>query len=293
MAENNWKLELMEITSTANQSVLKNLCNEDTHTFSSDMLKLTAIIIMLIDHIGAGILERLLYTDIAASIPRNTLLIMYYADSVFRTIGRIAFPIFCFLLVQGFLYTRSRLKYMRNLLIFALISELPYDYLFVGKISFSDQNVFWTLLTGLLTLWLLEIIQNKKMHIAPKTMVSWLVIATSLAVVMFLKTDYEWMGILLILGLYFFREKRALQCSIPFIVFFISMIIYYLTDVSLQESVIFCLQSEWTIAISALMIYHCNGKRYMQKGKYFFYAFYPAHIAVLYIIQVILINILR
>ena len=62
----------MELTSDANQSVLKNLWNKDTHTFSSDMLKLTAIITMMIDHIGAGILEYLLYTDISASIPYNT-----------------------------------------------------------------------------------------------------------------------------------------------------------------------------------------------------------------------------
>ncbi|MDY2699753.1 MAG: TraX family protein [Lachnospiraceae bacterium] len=283
----------MELTSEANQSVLKNLWNKDTHTFSSDMLKLTAIITMMIDHIGAGILEYLLYTDISASIPYNTLLIIYYINMVLRLIGRIAFPIFCFLLVQGFLHTRSRIKYARNFLIFALISELPFDFCFFGGIDWSHQNVFLTLCIGLLTLWALEVIQNKEMHIALKTMVSLLAIAISLTVAAFLKTDYTWTGVLLILGLYFFREKLALQCSIPFIVFLISSIISNLAYVTLQESVLLCLSSKWTLFIPALMIYHCNGKRYMQKGKYFFYAFYPVHLAVLYVIQIILTNILQ
>ena len=259
----------MELTSDANQSVLKNLWNKDTHTFSSDMLKLTAIITMMIDHIGAGILEYLLYTDISASIPYNTLLIIYYINMVLRLIGRIAFPIFCFLLVQGFLHTRSRIKYARNFLIFALISELPFDFCVFGGIDWSHQNV------------------------ALKTMVSLLAIAISLTVAAFLKTDYTWTGVLLILGLYFFREKLALQCSIPFIVFLISSIISNLAYVTLQESVLLCLSSKWTLFIPALMIYHCNGKRYMQKGKYFFYAFYPVHLAVLYVIQIILTNILQ
>lgn len=284
----------MELTSTTNQSVHKNLWNMDTHTFSSDMLKLTAIITMMIDHIGAGILEYFLLPDISASIPYNTLLIIYYINMVLRLIGRIAFPIFCFLLVQGFLHTRNRLKYTRNLLIFALISELPFDYLFAGEISFSTQNVFWTLLIGLLTLWVLEVIQNKEIHITLKTIVSLLAIAISLTVAAFLKTDYAWTGVLLILGLYFFREKLALQCSIPFIVFLISSIISNLAYFSsLQQTVVFVLLSKWTLFIPALMIYHCNGKRYMQKGKYFFYAFYPAHIAVLYVIKIILTNILQ
>ena len=212
---------------------------------------------------------------------------------VLRLIGRIAFPIFCFLLVQGFLHTRSRIKYARNFLIFALISELPFDFCVFGGIDWSHQNVFLTLCIGLLTLWALEVIQNKEMHIALKTMVSLLAIAISLTVAAFLKTDYTWTGVLLILGLYFFREKLALQCSIPFIVFLISSIISNLAYVTLQESVLLCLSSKWTLFIPALMIYHCNGKRYMQKGKYFFYAFYPVHLAVLYVIQIILTNILQ
>ena len=257
------------------------------------MSKLTAIITMIIDPIGAAILAYLLYTDISASIPYNTLLIIYYINMVLRLIGRIAFPIFCFLLVQGFLHTRSRIKYARNFLIFALISELPFDFCFFGGIDWSHQNVFLTLCIGLLTLWALEVIQNKEMHIALKTMVSLLAIAISLTVAAFLKTDYTWTGVLLILGLYFFREKLALQCSIPFIVFLISSIISNLAYVTLQESVLLCLSSKWTLFIPALMIYHCNGKRYMQKGKYFFYAFYPVHLAVLYVIQIILTNILQ
>lgn len=88
---------------------------------SADLLKLTALITMLIDHIGAGILERLL---IDGYVTDYTLYLkIYQLDSVLRIIGRISFPIFCFLLAEGFLHTRSRRGYAFRLLVFALLSE--------------------------------------------------------------------------------------------------------------------------------------------------------------------------
>ena len=69
-----------------------------------------------------------------------------------RMIGRVAFPIFCFLLIQGFLHTHDVKKYAARLFAFALISELPFDLAFKGKIDFSYQNVFFTLFIGLMTM---------------------------------------------------------------------------------------------------------------------------------------------
>ena len=117
---------------------------------SADLLKLTALMTMLIDHIGAGILERLLIdgyvTDYALYLK------IYQLDTVLRIIGRISFPIFCFLLAEGFLHTRSRRGYAFRLLVFALLSEIPFDLLFSGGLNRNSQNVFWTLLIGLLVL---------------------------------------------------------------------------------------------------------------------------------------------
>ena len=110
-----------------NQSVIGNLWDQKTHTFSDDMLKLVAVFTMLLDHAASGILEYYLQY-----VPLNDDVweLLYRINSDLRVIGRIAFPLFCFLLIHGFMHTHSRLKYVGNLLLFALLSELPFDFLF-------------------------------------------------------------------------------------------------------------------------------------------------------------------
>ena len=118
--------------------------------FSGSTLKLIAIITMLIDHIGAAVIARLLIAGQGSEL----LYKIYYA---MRAVGRVAFPIFCFLLVEGFFYTGSRKKYALRLFGFALLSEIPFDLAFSGKIlEFGYQNVFFTLLIGLLTIMLFD-----------------------------------------------------------------------------------------------------------------------------------------
>jgi hypothetical protein len=118
--------------------------------FSGSTLKLVAIITMLIDHIGAAVLSRIVFADgshISESVP------LYLVYNGMRTIGRLAFPIFCFLLVEGFLHTRNVIKYAIRLAVFALISEIPFDLALFGKTFYSGyQNVFFTLLIGLLVM---------------------------------------------------------------------------------------------------------------------------------------------
>ena len=95
--------------------------------FSQETLKLMACAAMLIDHIGAVLL------------PQYTLL---------RVIGRIAFPIYCFLLAEGVFYTKRPFAYILRLLLLAVLSELPFDLSFFGGITFRYQNVMVTLLLG-------------------------------------------------------------------------------------------------------------------------------------------------
>ena len=121
-----------------------------TRGVSADLLKLTAIITMLIDHIGAGILERLLIDGYVTDYVLY--LKIYQLDSVLRIIGRISLYVYL-LLAEGFLHTRSRRGYAFRLLVFALLSEIPFDLLFSGGFNGNSQNVFWTLLIGLLVLW--------------------------------------------------------------------------------------------------------------------------------------------
>lgn len=133
-------------------------------------LKIIAIVCMLIDHIGAVILERYLYAN---GLSYKTMQMMVeggfgnlqkvvIADLILRLIGRLAFPIFCFLLVEGFYYTSNRAKYVLRLFLFALISEVPFDFAFKNSwLEFSYQNVFFTLTIGLLTIWGIDEIQKR------------------------------------------------------------------------------------------------------------------------------------
>ena len=100
-------------------------------------LKLIAIITMTIDHIG-----------VVFGTPFYNLL---------RAVGRLSFPIFAFLLTEGYVHTKSFGKYFFRLLVLAVISEVIYDYIFYGSfIYLGANNIFFTLALGLLTLWLLD-----------------------------------------------------------------------------------------------------------------------------------------
>lgn len=119
---------------------------------SGSTLKLIAVVTMLTDHAGATVIRAIWRHPAVSSVPeRYTLWSHIYAAS--RDIGRIAFPIFCFLLVEGFLHTRNVRKYAERLLLFALISELPFDLALKGNWYYpAKQNVYFTLLIGLLVL---------------------------------------------------------------------------------------------------------------------------------------------
>ena len=120
---------------------------------SGSWLKLIAVVCMLIDHLAAFYLFKLpvMHTEL--------FMLGHHAVTpllMMRLVGRLAFPIFAFLIVEGFLHTRSRVRYGRNLLIFALLSELPWNLIHSGTWHYPSQNVFFTLLLGYLGLCALE-----------------------------------------------------------------------------------------------------------------------------------------
>lgn len=111
--------------------------------FNSFHLKLIAVITMTIDHIGAVLMPQY---------------------GFLRIIGRIAFPIYCFMLVNGFFYTKNIRKYIGRMLIFAIISEPFFDWAIFGKIYVkSYQNIYFTLLTGLIMLECIEFIRKHQL----------------------------------------------------------------------------------------------------------------------------------
>ena len=156
------------------------------------ILKMIAIVSMLIDHIGY---------------------IFFPEVSVFRIIGRIAFPIFTYILAEGIYYTKDIKKYMLRLGIFALLSEIPYDLAFQGKVlEFSRQNVFFTLFLGVLMFYVMSNVKNIIMQYA--------VVIAAVMFSRFLHTDYSSIGILMIFIFSVFRQRKIEKLLIIVYAFF-------------------------------------------------------------------------
>ncbi len=237
----------------------KSFFPERMLVLSGSVLKLIAIIVMLVDHIGAHILSAIPKAQAALfTIHDPTGIFSDKAISLYRLsrdIGRIAMPIFVFLMVEGFWHTRSRFRYGRNLFLFALISELPWDYVHSENLIYSRQNVFFTLFLGYLGMCAAEYFREKRF-------LQILCLLALLAVSYWLKADYGWKGYVFILIMYFLRNERPAQAIVG------SCWLYY----------------EWKACFSYIFMNLYNGKRgfvHGKFGKYFFYVFYPLHLAVL------------
>jgi hypothetical protein len=127
---------------------------------SGSTLKIIALTTMLISHIASSVLDTTLIArgmydlDMRNANALNEFIannaLIYYSSTIMKYIGRLSFPIFCFLLIEGFLHTRNHWKYVMRIAIFALISEIPFDLLITGKPFYiGAQNVFFTLLIGI------------------------------------------------------------------------------------------------------------------------------------------------
>lgn len=221
---------------------------------SADLLKWIALITMFIDHIGAGILEK-------SSVFMSE---HYQIDYAVRSIGRLAFPIFCFLIVEGYDHTRSRYRYARNLIIFALISEIPFDMLFwVKYVDMDHQNVYFTLFIGLMTIIGMGYIEQKNLKVS--LLLELPVAALGAFIAYLMKTDYGEWGIVLIAVIFITRRNRLVQCLVT-VMFMITSPFYM--DISLIEAL---------GALSFILVGMYNGERKGTINKYVFYSLYPVH----------------
>ena len=309
-------------------------------------LKLIALIAMFIDHFTAVILQNQqaimvdaanLTTNEAKSAWVTAHPLWTFGPVVLRLIGRFGFPLFVYLLVEGYTHTRSVKKYAINLAVFAFISELPFNLGFASKLFYPGyQNVFFTLFLGLLCIWAMDEFGVKHEW---KKDISWLFIPATLILGAFigyiccvnfpglivysfnedvpvlaflavgavvfliimaivgrkcdeakktefiaaavsisvfgmiaelLKTDYSGMGVLTIAVMYIFRAKKtkafALGCTI-------------LTLLNWAEVTAFFM---------LIPVHMYNGKRGPKINKYLFYAFYPVHLGLLYLVAYLL-----
>ena len=268
------------------QTVMRNLRDKNGR-FSEDALKLLALVTMFIDHAGAGIIE----SFFLGKLPYDSqaFQVCLTVDEIMRSVGRLAFPIYCYLLVQGFLHTRSTARYAFRLLGFALLSEIPFDLLLFGGITFEYQNVFWTLLIGLLTLAGLRWAEKRENHCL-SVGAGVVFIAAGMAAAGLIGADYDYKGVVLIAALYLLRGNRKNQCIFAPLLFLGSFLLDVPLGLRTGASVLASLSIEFFCIFSFFFLYADNGKRYMKKGKYFFYFFYPGHLLLLLGIRCLLIS---
>lgn len=212
---------------------------------SQEGLKIMACVTMLIDHIGAAI------------VPNMNL----------RIIGRLAFPIYCFLLVEGIRHTRDVKKYAMRLGIGVLLSEIPFDLLFFGRMTWAYQSVMITLLLGLIAiLW-----GEKKNY--------WISLAVCFFVAEVLNTDYGGWGVALICLFAVTEGKphRHLVQLIGMALIFWCMDSYVLTFGTIRVPI------EFFALLSLIPIWLYSGKKLTcsRVAQWAFYLFYPVHMTVL------------
>lgn len=235
-------------------------------SLSRNQLKWIAMLTMLIDHIGFLFLGHL---------GEESLLYL-----LFRIIGRISFPLFCFLLVQGFLSTRNEARYAGRLFVFALISEIPYDFFKYGKLFYlKDQNILFTFSVSVLVLMLLKRIEFSDIPYY-KLLRRLLVVICGVIVTYLLRADYALLGILYTAVIYGCRRRLYEQ-------FFLLGILMLMSN----------WLNPWQI-LALPFLFFCRDK-IMEKEqagderpaaywKYMFYIFYPVHMILLKIIFIIL-----
>ncbi len=222
-------------------------------------LKLIAIISMLADHVNKALIYPYLESNHG---------FLAFISDVFDIIGRIAFPLFCFMLVEGYFKTRNRKKYLLNLLLFGVISEVPFDMFTTASFfNMNWNNVMFTLALVLVTVWIIDTLKEK-MQKRPKALwylVSILIVLGMCIVSMSLSLDYEHHAILIGYFFYLFHDMPVF--AIPF--GYASMF-----------------KEPWALLGFGLTLTY-NGERGKQH-KMLYYWFYPVHLLILGLLRLYL-----
>ena len=236
--------------------------------FSRSLLQIVAMFTMLVDHIGVMLImngklygyQEKLYRYVMTLDEAKVYEILYI---ICRTVGRVSFPIFAFLFVEGFLRSQNLFKYFMRLLFLAIISEVPYDLMVFNKIlDYRTQNVIWTYLINFIIL----IFIKKTYDMYPIFQLVFSIIGG--VICYFLKTDYAVEGTILIFIFYSFKLDRNLRTLLAGITTFLYII-----------------SKRYGFgAISAFFIHFYDGTKGAIELKKIPYIFYPLHMFILYLI---------
>ena len=236
---------------------------------TSGQLKMIAMGTMFIDHAAAAIIFGSGLNEMSPLVENIGI--------AMRLVGRMAFPLYAFLLVQGFLWTRDWSRYVTRMSVFALISEIPFNLMVAGEIWYSRaQNTIVTLLIGLICMKMLEAVSENKSGFGGKilgiSLAVWTVAAAMFAAEL-LRTDYGALGVLLIVVLFTFRHRPSelvvAGCLATALIYGFSMEVLF----------------AW---IAFFFISRYNGERGRKLGL-MPYVFYPVHLLVVWLVGAIIV----
>ena len=270
---------------------------EEKSGINATQLNLIALLTMFIDHIGAIIMPCLI--DSAQANQNLSLFISLEGILILmRLIGRVSFPIFAFLIVNGYFHTSNKSNYLL-LTVFALISEPFFDFANTGMwLEFTHQNVFFTLALGLLTIWGYDNIAKANSF----NFVAGLYVLTMSLMAVNLRTDYDFYGVLMIFIFYLFYQNKMRLCVMMIL---LNLLLYgpsiamwpYVSSL-IHDSYGFQLTGIKNLLLQIFVYLKCISQLFSvialwplvkyngEKGdsilnKYAFYLFYPIHLCLL------------
>lgn len=223
-------------------------------------IKIIACLCMLIDHIG----------------------IIFFSDvNLFRIIGRVAFPIYCFLLTEGFAHTHDKRKYGLRLLIAAAVSEIPYDLASFGQIIPARCSVMVTLLLGFAALWLAEHVQPSCKGVLFMGLMALCVLAADRV-----RSDYGGRGVLMVL--LFAATADLPRKNLWRFTLFVPLC-FWMRGFSVKLWGL-SVPVELFAVLSLPFIACYNGKKRSHSAAVsrIFYGFYPGHLLALYLLKLLL-----
>ena len=231
------------------------------------VLHIIAMTLMLMDHLWATLLP---------------------AREWLTCAGRVAFPIFAFMAVEGYFHTRSFKKYILRMLLFAVLSEIPFDLMYGGTWFYPvHQNVLWTFLLGLLGVWLMEQVR-KKGKTWMYLLVCVLVVPAGLVLGTLCMVDYYGVGVLTVF-VFSVLHGRKWWCFLG------QLAALYWLNVELLGGLMYpvqlfgmefelCQQGLALLALIPIWLYHGRQGYHSKPFQYLCYAFYPVHMLLLVVV---------
>lgn len=201
-------------------------------------------------------------------------------------IGRVAFPIFAFLLVEGYFHTKSLKRYVGRLLLFAVLSEIPFNLVMGGSVIYPfHQNVLWSFL---ISIGLIHLNEKAKGKLWTRLLAAFGSILLGCILGLITMVDFYHAGVLTVLVFYFFRQRKWWSYVLQFICLAyinIEMLSGFTYDFELfGQTISFARQGFALLALIPIWMYRGKQGAHSKLLQYMYYAFYPVHLLILWLI---------